>query len=110
MSNATRSVDAPTTVYVPDSFSRCDVMLGLAGVHVEAVERTGDLMRVMVSTPRQLMGCPTCGTVAPSRGGAGWALNDVPHANARVPCHARRRHAGPMVPSWLLEPRGRHEV
>lgn len=80
VSNATGCADAPTTASVPDSCSRCDVMLGLVGVHVEAVERTGDLMRVTVSTRWQLMGCLTCGSVAPSRGRRRWVLNDVPHA------------------------------
>lgn len=74
MSNATGCADAPTT----DPCSRCDVLLGLTGVQVEAVERTEALMTVTVSTPWQLMGCPACGVVAPSRGRRLRVLHDVP--------------------------------
>src|SRR5690625_161567 len=35
-------------------------------------------MTVTVSTPWQLMGCPTCGVVAPSRGRRRRELHDVP--------------------------------
>lgn len=52
--------------------------MGLPGVHVEAVERTDALVTVTVSTPWQLMGCPTCGVVAPSRGRRRRVLRDVP--------------------------------
>ena len=74
MSNATGCADAPTT----DPCSRCDVLLGLTGVQVEAVERTETLMTVTVSTPWHLMGCPCCGVVAPSRGRRLRVLHDVP--------------------------------
>ena len=64
MTNATGCSDAPTT----DPCVRCDTLLGIPDLHVEAVERTDALVTVTVSTPWQLMGCPSCGVVAPSRG------------------------------------------
>lgn len=74
MTNATGCSDAPTT----DPCVRCDTLLGIPGLHVERVERTADLMTITVSTPWQLMGCPTCGVVAPSRGRRRRELHDVP--------------------------------
>ncbi|MCA9767639.1 MAG: ISL3 family transposase, partial [Gemmatimonadetes bacterium] len=74
MSNATGCVPAPTT----DPCARCDVLLGLDGVQVEEVERVADRLTVTVSTPWQLMGCPTCGVVSPSRGRCLRVLHDVP--------------------------------
>ena len=64
MSNVTGCAAAPTT----DPCSRCDVLLGVEGVHVEAVERDEATMTVTVSSPWQLMGCPSCGVICPSRG------------------------------------------
>ena len=54
------------------------MLLGLDGVQVETVEREADLLTVTVSTPWQLIGCPTCGVVAPSRGRRLRVLHDVP--------------------------------
>ncbi len=74
MTNATGCSDAPTT----DPCVRCDTLLGIPNLHVEAVERTDVLVTVTVSTPWQLMGCPTCGVVAHSRGRRRRELHDVP--------------------------------
>ncbi len=74
MTNATGCSDAPTT----DPCVRCDTLLGIPDLHVEAVERTDVLVTVTVSTPWQLMGCPTCGVVAHSRGRRRRELHDVP--------------------------------
>lgn len=74
MPYATGCAAAPAT----DPCSRCDLLLGLDGVHVDAVERGQSLMTVTVSTPWQPMGCPDCGVLALSRGRRGRLLNDVP--------------------------------
>ncbi len=74
MTNATGCSDAPTT----DPCARCDTLLGIPELHVEAVERTAALLTITVSTPWQLMGCPGCGVVAPSRGRRRRELHDVP--------------------------------
>ena len=88
MTNATGCPAAPATT---DPCSRCDVLLGLPGVQVEAVERESDLLAVTVSTPWRLMGCPDCGVVAASRGRRMRRLRDVPHAGARVELLWRQR-------------------
>jgi len=74
VTNATGCSDAPTT----DPCARCDTLLGIPELHVEAVERTAALLTITVSTPWQLMGCPGCGVVAPSRGRRRRELHDVP--------------------------------
>jgi transposase len=61
-----------------DPCPRCDVLLGLDGVEVVAVERDDGRLRVTVQTPWALMGCPDCGGVASSRGRRTWVLHDVP--------------------------------
>lgn len=67
------------------------MLLGLPEVCVEAVERDEMTMTVTVSTPWQLMGCPDCGVVAPSRGRRRRVLHDVPHGDARVRLVWRQR-------------------
>lgn len=84
MSNATGCAGAPTT----DPCSRCDVLLGLDGVHVEHVERGPTSLTVTVSTPWALMGCPACGVVAAGRGRRVRVLHDVP---GQVPVIVRWR-------------------
>lgn len=58
--------------------SRCDLLLGLDGVHVERVERDDDVMIVTVSTPATATGCPGCGVLAVGRGRRRRVLHDVP--------------------------------
>jgi len=65
MPNATGcAVGAPAT----DPCPRCDVLLGLDGVHVIGVQRQERRLRVTVQSPWQLMGCPDGGVVALSTG------------------------------------------
>lgn len=88
MSHATGCADArPTT----DPCARCDVLLGLDGVRVESVTRGVAVMRVTVSTPWHLEGCPDCGAVAVSRGRRVRLLRDVPHGDVRVQVAWRQR-------------------
>ena len=86
MSNATACAGAPTT----HPCSRCDLLLGLDGVHVEHVERGPTWLTVTVSTPWQLMGCPGCGVVAVGRGRRVRRLHDVP---GQVPVTIRWRQS-----------------
>ncbi|PZT87611.1 MAG: hypothetical protein DI630_34145 [Gordonia sp. (in: high G+C Gram-positive bacteria)] len=58
--------------------SRCDLLLGLDGVHVEHVDRRDDLLIVTVSTPAAPTGCSSCGVVATARGRRYRVLHDVP--------------------------------
>lgn len=89
MPDVTGCAAAPTTA--SDPCSRCDLLLGLDGVHVEAVERSADLVLVTVATPWQLMGCPGCGVVARSRGRQLRILRDVPHGQVGVRLGWRQR-------------------
>lgn len=59
---------------------RCDLLLGLEGVHVEAVDRSDELLVVTVSSPAVPMGCPSCGVIATGRGRRRRVLHDVPGA------------------------------
>src|SRR5690606_29843518 len=60
--------------------SRCDLLVGLDGLHVTAVEFDEDvgLLIVRVESPRTLMGCPSCGVIAHSRGRRDVVLVDAP--------------------------------
>lgn len=58
--------------------SRCDLLLGLDGVHVEDVDRRDELLIVTVSSPAAPAGCPSCGAVATGRGRRRRVLHDVP--------------------------------
>ena len=60
--------------------SRCDLLLGLDGVHVEHVDRREDLLVVTVSSPAAPARCPSCGVVAAGRGRRRRVLHDVPGA------------------------------
>nr|WP_255464943.1 transposase [Dermacoccus sp. PAMC28757] len=88
MSHATGCADARTTT---DPCARCDLLFGLDGVRVERVDRDPITMRVTVSTPWQLAGCPDCGVVALSRGRRVRVLRDVPHGDVRVQIVWRQR-------------------
>ena len=70
--------------------SRCDLLLGIDGVHVEHVDRRDGLLVVTVSTPAGPAGCPSCGVVAVGRGRRHRVLHDVPGA-ARVRILWRQR-------------------
>ncbi len=60
--------------------SRCDVLLGLEGVHVEDVDRRDGLLVFTVSSLSTPTGCPGCGVVAVGRGRRRRVLHDVPGA------------------------------
>lgn len=59
---------------------RCDLLLGLDGVHVEHVDRRDGLLVVTVSSPAAPTGCPDCGVIAVGRGRRRRVLHDVPGA------------------------------
>jgi transposase len=60
--------------------SRCDLLVGLAGLHVLAVDHDADEGRlvVRVESPPELMGCASCGVVAYSHGRREVILVDAP--------------------------------
>ena len=71
---------------------RCDLLLGLTGVHVVTVDVTGDGgLRVVVETPPSPMGCRDCGVLARARGRREVTLVDVPSAGRAVRLVWRKR-------------------
>ena len=101
MPNATGcAVGAPAT----DPCPRCDVLLGLDGVQVVAVQRQDHRLRVTVQTPWQLMGCPDCGVVALSTGRRTRVLHDVPGLVPVEVAWRQRRWECPDAGCLLLPP------
>lgn len=72
--------------------SNCDLLVGLAGLHVIGVERAGDdsLTITMESAPG-VVGCPACGVVASSHGRRTVGLVDVPCMGRPVVLRWRKR-------------------
>ena len=72
---------------------RCDLLVGLAGLHVIAVDRDeGDgSLTVTVESEPDVMGCPTCGVVAHAHGRVSMALVDAPWAGRPVRVVWRKR-------------------
>ena len=71
---------------------RCDVLVGLGGLRVTAVERRGDgLLVVDVESPPGIAGCSKCGQVAESRGRKQVTLIDAPMGAVPVRIRWRKR-------------------
>jgi transposase len=71
---------------------RCDLLVGLGGLRVIAVERDDDgELRVSVESEPGVMGCPTCGVLAHGHGRVLVRLVDAPWAGAPVTILWRKR-------------------
>jgi len=71
---------------------RCDLLVGLAGLHVIAVEYDDvGLLTVRVESPREPMGCLTCGVVVGSHGRRDVTLVDAPCFDRPVKLVWRKR-------------------
>ena len=71
---------------------RCDLLVGLDGLHVIGVERDeGGGLRVTVESARTVMGCPACGVVASSHGRRTVRLVDAPSFGRPVQLRWRKR-------------------
>ena len=71
---------------------RCDLLVGLSGLHVTGVERAEGRLRVQVeSRPPTVMGCPSCGVVAHGHGRQLVELIDAPCFTAPVRLLWRKR-------------------
>ena len=57
---------------------RCDVLVGLPGLHVVAVAEAGEGLTVTVESSPGPVGCPVCGVVAASHGRRTVWLVDAP--------------------------------
>lgn len=73
--------------------SRCDLLVGLGGLRVTAVEYDHDvgLLVVGVDSPRTPMGCPSCGVIAHSHGRSDVTLVDAPCFDRPVQVVWRKR-------------------
>ena len=71
---------------------RCDLLVGLPGLHVTGVHRDDAGLRVEVeSRPPAVMGCPACGVVAHAHGRQRVELIDAPCFTAPVKLWWRKR-------------------
>jgi transposase len=71
---------------------RCDLLVGLDGLHVIGVERDGGGgLRVTVESALAVMGCPACGVVASSHGRRTVRLVDAPSFGRPVELRWRKR-------------------
>ena len=71
---------------------RCDLLVGLDGLHVTAVERDdGDRLVVAVESELTVMGCPECGVVAHGHGRVEVELVDAPAFGRPVRVRWRKR-------------------
>jgi transposase len=71
---------------------RCDVLVGLPGLHVTGVERTEGGLRVQVESGRLVVvGCPSCGVVAHGHGRQTVELIDAPCFTSPVRLEWRKR-------------------
>lgn len=82
---------------VPDSryCSRCDLLVGLPGVHVadaaEHRQQHGPVLRIVVESAPRTEACRTCGVVAYSHGRREVRLVDVPSSDRPVELVWRKR-------------------
>ena len=73
--------------------TRCDLLVGLDGLHVTGVERDDieGLLIVRVESPPALMGCHACGVIAHSHGRREVVLVDAPCFDRPVQLRLRAR-------------------
>ena len=69
----------------------CDLLLGLAGLHVTGVHREPGLLTVTVEAAPGPVGCPTCGTVAEAHSRRAVRLVDAPCFDTPVVLIWRKR-------------------
>jgi transposase len=71
--------------------ARCDLLVGLPGLHVTDVVEDGSSLEVAVESPSRLAGCPTCGVIAQSHGRRSVVLIDAPSFGRPVRVVWRKR-------------------
>lgn len=86
MNHPTACCDAPGSYC-----ARTDRLVGLDGVHVIDVARTGRELVLTIETPARLEGWGVCGVVAVSHGRRTRVLHDIPCAGVPVRIRWRRR-------------------
>ena len=72
--------DSSSCCRVPSGYcERCDLLLGLPGLHVVGVQRDDAGLRVEVESVRpEVVGCPACGVIAHAHGRQRVELIDAP--------------------------------
>ena len=64
---------------------RCDLLVGLGGLHVIGVDRDdGGALTVTVESAAEVMGCPMCGVLAHAHGRVAGDWADAPATDAPV--------------------------
>ena len=78
--------DSTSCCRAPSGYcERCDLLLGLPGLHVVGVQRDDAGLRVEVESVRpEVMGCPACGVIAHAHGRQKVELIDAPCFTAPV--------------------------
>ena len=75
----TEPTGCTTCCHVLDAYcDRCDLLVGLPGLHVVGVVRGPGELKITVESPPTVMGCPVCGVVAGSHGRRTVRLVDTP--------------------------------
>ena len=95
--------DSTSCCCVPSGYcERCDLLLGLPGLHVVGVQRDDAGLRVEVESVRpEVMGCPACGVIAHAHGRQRVELIDAPCFTVPVRLWWRKRRwlcPEPMCP------------
>ncbi len=81
-----------TCCHAPYAYcDRCDLLVGLPGLHVIGVEREPGRLQITVESPSTVMGCPSCGVVAGSHGRRTVRLIDTPCFGAPTVVWWRKR-------------------
>ena len=70
---------------------RCDLLVGLPGLHVIGVERDPGGLQITVESAPTVMGCPSCGVVVGSHGRRTVRLVDTPCFGAPTVVWWRKR-------------------
>jgi len=85
--------DSTSCCRAPSGYcERCDLLLGLPGLHVVGVQRDDAGLRVEVESVRpEVMGCPACGVIAHAHGRQRMELIDAPCFTAPVKLWWRKR-------------------
>ena len=95
--------DSTSCCRAPSGYcERCDLLLGLPGLHVVGVQRDDAGLRVEVESVRpEVMGCPACGVIAHAHGRQRVELIDAPCFTVPVRLWWRKRRwlcPEPMCP------------
>ena len=73
--------------------ARCDVLVGLVGLHVTGVDRNEGGLRVQMESGQAVVGCPSCGVVAHAHGRQTVELIDAPCFTCPVRLSWRKRRS-----------------